>query len=70
MSSSNLSFNIGGKTVQHITSGVAPEILAALVRQHGAHSELQRKEISRLESELDLNQRQVLAALEILGGAK
>jgi tetratricopeptide (TPR) repeat protein len=48
-------------------SGVSPEQLGALIRQHADHSETQKKLIARLEAELDLNQRQMRTALDILG---
>src|SRR5215475_5344172 len=48
-------------------NGVSPEQLAALVRQSGDLSDAQKKLIVRLEADLDLNQRQIRAALDILG---
>jgi tetratricopeptide (TPR) repeat protein len=65
-----------GRDVIHstINIGISPEQLAALIRQHADHSETQRnlseaqkKLIAKLEGDLDLNQRQIRAALEILG---
>src|SRR5262249_18623434 len=50
-----------------INIGVPPEQLAALVRQAADFSEAQKKVIAKLEGELDLNQRQIRAALGILG---
>src|SRR5262249_45004592 len=50
-----------------INIGVPPEQLAALVRQAADLSETQKKVIAKLEDELDLNQRQIRAALGILG---
>jgi hypothetical protein len=50
-----------------INVGIPPDLLQALIRQHAEHSETQNKLISELESKLDLNQRQVRAALDILG---
>ena len=58
---------IGGSvTGSTINIGVPPEQLAALVRQATDLSETQKKVIAKLESELDLNQRQIRAALGIL----
>lgn len=48
-------------------NGISAEELAALVRQNRDLSEAQKKLIAKLESELDLNQRQIHAALDILG---
>jgi tetratricopeptide (TPR) repeat protein len=56
--------NVSGST---INIGVPPEQLAALVRQSADLSETQKKVIAKLEGELDLNQRQISAALGILG---
>ena len=50
-----------------ITIGIPPEQLAALIQQAQELSETQKKLIAELEAKLDLNQRQVRAALEILG---
>src|SRR5580765_4000452 len=50
-----------------VNIGVPPEQLAALIRQTADFSETQKKLIAKLEGELDLNQRQIRAALEILG---
>ena len=59
---------IGGSvTGSTINIGVSPEQLAALVRQAADLSETQKKVIAKLEGELDLNQRQIRAALGILG---
>jgi hypothetical protein len=59
---------IGGSvTGSTINIGVPPEQLAALVRQAADFSETQKKVIAKLEGELDLNQRQIRAALHILG---
>ena len=59
---------IGGSvTGSTINIGVPPEQLAALVRQAADLSETQEKVIAKLEGELDLNQRQIRAALGILG---
>src|SRR5262245_7517165 len=59
---------IGGSvTGSTINIGVPPEQLAALVRQAADLSETQKKVIAKLEDELDLNQRQIRAALSILG---
>jgi tetratricopeptide (TPR) repeat protein len=60
--------SIGGSvTGSTIKIGVPPEQLAALVRQAADLSETQKKVIAKLEDELDLNQRQIRAALGILG---
>ena len=56
---------IGGN-VTNSTIGISNELLAALVRQAGDLSEAQKKLIAKLEGELDLNQRQIHAALNIL----
>jgi tetratricopeptide (TPR) repeat protein len=67
---SNFAINIGRVTNrQGIIAGVAPEQLAEIVQQHKEHSETQKKLILRLEETLDLNQRQIRAALDILGEA-
>jgi len=59
---------IGGSvTGSTINIGVAPEQLAALVRQAADLSDTQKKVIAKLEGELDLNQRQIRAALDVLG---
>src|SRR5499433_809708 len=59
---------IGGSvTGSTINIGLPPEQLAALVRQAADFSEAQKKVIAKLEGELDLNQRQIRAALGILG---
>jgi len=59
---------IGGSVAgSTINIGVPPEQLAALVRQATDLSETQKKVIAKLEDELDLNQRQIRAALGILG---
>ena len=50
-----------------ITVGITEEQRAALVRPYEELSDTQKKLIARLEAELDLNQRQVRAALDILG---
>jgi tetratricopeptide (TPR) repeat protein len=51
----------------NINIGIPPEQFAALVRQGTDFSETQKKLIAKLEGELDLNQRQIHAALGILG---
>src|SRR5258707_13715785 len=59
---------IGGSvTGSTINIGVPPEQLAALVRQAADLSETQKKVIAKLESGLDLNQRQIRDSLRILG---
>ena len=61
---------IGGNVSSStINIGIPAEQLAALVRQAGDLSETQKKLIAKLEGELDLNQRQIHAALDILGEA-
>ena len=61
---------IGGNVSNStITTGVTPEMLAALTRPWEELSESQKKEIAKLQGDLDLNQRQVTSALEILGEA-
>jgi tetratricopeptide (TPR) repeat protein len=58
---------IGGSvTGSTINIGVPPEQLTALVQQTADFSETQKKMIAKLEGELDLNQRQIRAALVIL----
>ena len=57
--------SVTGSTINII--GVPPEQLAALIRQGADLSETQKKLIAKLEGELDLNQRQIRAALSILG---
>ena len=52
-----------------MTSGITPELLAALTQPWAELSLSQKKEIARLETDLDLNQRQIRAALEILDEA-
>jgi tetratricopeptide (TPR) repeat protein len=56
--------NVSGST---INIGIPPEQLAALVRQSADLSETQKKIIANLEGQLDINQRQIHAALDILG---
>src|SRR5437763_13203816 len=59
---------IGRDVVQStINIGIPPEQLAALVRQAADLSEAQKKLIAKLEGDLDLNQRQIRAALDVLG---
>ena len=65
---------IGGNVLNStITIGVPPEKLEELVRLRAKDlrdlSELQRETIAGLKEKLDLNQRQVKSALEILGEA-
>src|SRR6266436_141077 len=50
-----------------INIGIPPDQLAALVRQAADLSESQKKLIAKLEADLDLNQRQFRAALDIVG---
>ena len=56
--------DVSGST---ITIGIPPEQLAALIQQAHDLSESQKKLIAELEAKLDLNQRQVRAALDIVG---
>jgi tetratricopeptide (TPR) repeat protein len=63
----NFAINIASTNRQDNFSGVSQEELTALILQHQDHSELQKKWIARLECDLDLNQRQIRAALDILG---
>jgi tetratricopeptide (TPR) repeat protein len=56
--------SVSGST---INIGIPPEQLATLVRQAADLSESQKKLIASLEGQLDLNQRQIGAALNILG---
>jgi len=59
---------IGGSvTGSTINIGVHPEQLTALVQQAADLSETQKKVIAKLEGELDINQRQIRAALSVLG---
>jgi hypothetical protein len=61
---------IGGNASNNtFITGVTPETLAALTRPWEELSESQKKEIAKLQGDLDLNQRQVKSALEILGEA-
>jgi hypothetical protein len=61
---------VGGSTRDAtINIGILPEQLSALVRQASELSESQRRLIENLEGKLDLNQRQISAALNILGEA-
>jgi len=62
------SIAIGGSvTGSTINIGIPPEQLTALVRQAADLSETQKKVIAKLEGELDINQRQIRAALSVLG---
>jgi tetratricopeptide (TPR) repeat protein len=61
---------IGGNVSSStINIGIPAEQLAALVRQNSDLSETQKKLIAKLEDELELNQQQIRAALNILGEA-
>jgi tetratricopeptide (TPR) repeat protein len=61
---------IGGNASNNtFITGVTPEMLAALTRPWEELSESQKKEIAKLQGDLDLNQRQVKSALGILGEA-
>ncbi|MGX9431798.1 hypothetical protein [Bradyrhizobium sp. LeoA1S1] len=59
-----ISGNVSGST---ISIGIPAEQLAAIVRQANDLSEMQKEQIAKLKSDLDLNQRQIYAALNILG---
>ena len=64
------SASVGGNVSNStITTGVTPELLAALSRRWEELSESQKEKITKLQADLDLNQRQVKSALEILGEA-
>ncbi|MDQ6703463.1 MAG: tetratricopeptide repeat protein [Pseudomonadota bacterium] len=52
-----------------VTIGVTPEMLADLKRPWEELSDSQKREIAKLQGDLDLNQRQVKSALEIVGEA-
>jgi tetratricopeptide (TPR) repeat protein len=56
--------SVSGST---INVGVSPAVLQALIRQHADYSETQKKLFVELEAKLDLNQRQIRAAFDILG---
>jgi uncharacterized coiled-coil protein SlyX len=58
---------VGGDVSAPINIGIPPEQLAAVIQQGHDLSESQKKLIAELEGKLDLNQRQVRAALDILG---
>jgi tetratricopeptide (TPR) repeat protein len=59
---------IGGNVISsQISIGIPPEQLAALVRLTTDLSESQKRQIATLEDQLDLNRRQIRAALKILG---
>lgn len=63
----NFGFNLFSTNKQTNIVGISPEQLAVLVRQHNDHSETQKKLIARLETDLNLNERQMRQALRILG---
>src|SRR5260221_3245070 len=63
----SIAFNIFSTNRQNNIVGIPTELLAALIRQHEDHSETQKKLIERLETDLDLNERQMREALRILG---
>src|ERR1700690_1313773 len=69
MEMSNRAFGLGGTINQYSVTGITPEELAALVRPYEELSETKKKLIARIEADLDLNQRQIRAAFEILGEA-
>jgi hypothetical protein len=69
MELSNKAIGFGGTINQYNLAGITPEERAALVRPYEELSETQKKLIARLEADLDLNQRQIRAAFEILGEA-
>jgi tetratricopeptide (TPR) repeat protein len=62
----NLAFTLGGVTHQTNIAGIPQEQLEELVRPYRQLTETQEKLITRLEAELDLNYRQIRAALDIL----
>jgi hypothetical protein len=63
----SIALNIFSTNRQRNIVGIPPEHLAALIRQHEDHSETQKRLIGRLETDLDLNERQMREALRILG---
>lgn len=63
----NINLAIGSTTHQSNTVGIPSEVLKALIRQHEEHSQTQKKLVAHLETELDLNDRQMREALRILG---
>src|SRR5450755_3574814 len=67
MSVFSIALNIFSTNRQSNIVGIPPEQLAALIRQHDDHSETQKKLLARLETDLDLNGRQMREALRILG---
>ena len=69
MGSFNFAFSVASTCVQHNITGITPDQFAALIRDHTNHSETQKKLIVRLETDLELNHRQIRAALNILGEA-
>jgi tetratricopeptide (TPR) repeat protein len=61
---------IGGNASNNtFITGITSEMIVALTRPWEELSESQKKEIAKLQGDLDLNQRQVKSALEILGEA-
>jgi hypothetical protein len=62
---SNIALSFFSTNRQSNIVGIPPEQLAALIRQHEDHSETQKKLIARLETDLDLNERQMREALRI-----
>jgi tetratricopeptide (TPR) repeat protein len=58
--------NVTGST---IIIGIPPNQLEELIRQHKDYSDSQKKLIENLRSRLEINERQIIAALNILGEA-
>jgi tetratricopeptide (TPR) repeat protein len=58
--------NVTGST---IVIGIPPNQLEELIRQHKDYSESQKKLIENLQSRLEINERQIITALNILGEA-
>ncbi|WP_315718633.1 MULTISPECIES: tetratricopeptide repeat protein [unclassified Bradyrhizobium] len=67
MSFFSVALNILSRNRQINISGIPPEELGALIRQHEDHTGTQKKLIARLQADLDLNERQMREALRILG---
>ncbi len=67
MALSNTAFGLGSTITQVNVTGIAPEVLAALIRQHEDYSETQKKLIARLEKDLEATHNDITAALKILG---
>jgi hypothetical protein len=64
------SIAIGGNVIgSTLVIGIPPSQLEELIRQHKDYSESQKKVIEGLQSRLAINERQIIAALNILGEA-